>query len=86
MEYVSEVMGKAYTDAVETIILFAMNLESIDRKQLITFAEEVGTDVSELEKLKTAGKNVGLVNNVTSFRILENLNSYLVNVNEGRHK
>lgn len=86
LEYVSEVMGKTYTDAVETIILFIMNLESVDRKQLITFAEDVGSDVNQIEKLKATGKSMSLVHNVTSLKILETLNSYLVDINEGRLK
>lgn len=86
LEYVSELVGKVYNDAVETIVLFIMNLESVERKQLIGFAEEVGTDMTQLEKAKLADKSGGLATSVASLKILENLNSYLLDVNEGKVK
>ena len=75
-------MGKVYTDSAEAIVLLAMNLEAVERKQLISFAEEVGSDIALQEKAKTGG----LVGNVSSLKILEGLNAYLLDVNEGKTK
>lgn len=79
-------MNKTYTDAVETIILFIVNLESIDQKKFVDFAEEVKENVTHLEKVKVGGKPIEIGNNITSLKILENLNSYLIKINEGRIK
>lgn len=86
LEYVAEILSKVYTDAVETIVLFVMNLEAVERKQLVVFAEEAIEDINQLERLKISGKSVGLINNVASLRILENLNGCLSEINEGRIK
>lgn len=82
LKYIADLMGKVYSDSIESIVKFILNLEQIDRNKLMPFLETAHSNMkTEIDKEVV---NVGgITTRIDSLKTLETLNVYLNGLNQG---
>ena len=82
LKYIADLMGKVYSDSIESIVKFILNLEQIDRNKLMPFLETAQSNMkTEIDKEVV---NVGgITTRIDSLKTLETLNIYLNGLNQG---
>ncbi len=82
LKYIADLMGKVYSDSIESIVKFILNPEQIDRNKLMPLLETAHTNMKT--EVENDVVNVGgITSRIEALRTLETLNVYLNGLNQG---
>lgn len=82
LKYIADLMGKVFSDSIESIVKFILNLEQVDRDKLMPLLESAHQNMTN--ELSNNIVNVGgITNRINNLKTLETLNVYLNELNHG---
>ena len=85
LQYIADLMGKVYSDSIESIVKFILNLEHVDRNKLMPMMEGAYANLKGDGDGATA-KVTGITKRINDLKTLEKLIFYLNAVNDGSNK